>query len=297
MEQADIYRHLARGLYLKLSTDRRCTDPTHTWFVSTLYEFVSDPEHLPEDVYAAMRRYPWDGQLTQEMRIFVVSHRLRMKINKVMNERFIRPQPGAILIRASGVVPNALNQPQDMYLVRGQTVIGCSQTNHKILNGVHYDVKEVTALVVVVQMTERYRTQEATSLLQGLISLTHREASDSLRLLHAQTYRSAQGCTIRDTPVLLMDTRHKYLDHRMLIVGLSRVERGSQLRVATHEQQEAAFGFCGRPGRAEFDPESPLDEMLSQIQYSNEDSDESDEEEQEDAQEQWRPREEDSEDE
>jgi hypothetical protein len=171
-------------------------------------------------------------------------------------------------------------------------VIGCSQTNHKILNGVHYEVKEVTALVVVVQMTERYRTQESTGFLQGMIALTHREASESLRLLHAQTYRSAQGCTIRDTPVLLMDTRHRYLDHRMFIVGLSRVERGSQLRLATHEQQEAAFGFCGRPGRPEFDPESPLDEMLSRIEYSNEDSDESSEEDEQE--EQWSPREEDS---
>ena len=61
------------------------------------------------------------------------------------------------------------------------------------------------------------------------------------------TYRAAQGCTVGDdAPVLLLDTSRKYLDRKMLIVGLSRVASGSQLRVATRAQQQEAFGRAGQ---------------------------------------------------
>jgi hypothetical protein len=103
MESADIYRQLAHGLHIRLSTNRRASkDPEHWWFLSTLYQFAHDPEHLPEDVWAATRRHPWDGELTAETRVFAVSHRLRTKINQVMNERFVRPRLGAVLVPASG---------------------------------------------------------------------------------------------------------------------------------------------------------------------------------------------------
>ena len=91
--------------------------------------------------------------------------------------------------------------------------------------------------------------------------LSHKDASASLRLLHCTTYRSAQGCTIpKEIPVLMMDASHRYFDHRTLIVGLSRVEHGSQLRIATHEQQVAAFGWCGRAAREPFNPNAPRDD-------------------------------------
>ena len=93
-----------------------------------------------------------------------------------------------------------------MWLVRGQILQGYSQTNHLILNGVLHEVKDVTLLVVVVQMTQRYRKapehcSEIDHSLQGLIALSHGDASVSLRLLHCVVYRSAQGATIADVPM------------------------------------------------------------------------------------------------
>ena len=265
MEDADIYRQLARGLHLRLSTNRRSSaDLGHWWFLLTLYQFVDQPSHLAEDVWAATERYPWNGELTAETRVFAVSHRLRTKINQAMNDLFIRPRLGAMLIRASGEpVPHTLNQPQDMWVIPGQILQGCSQINLTILNGVHYEVKEVPPHVITVQMTERYRKPEdkcdwKEKKQQSLIVLSHRDASASLRLLHCTTYRSAQGCTIpKHIPVLMMDASHKYFDHRTLIVGLSRVEHGSQLGIATHEQQQQTFGWCGRAARKPLDSTAP----------------------------------------
>jgi hypothetical protein len=176
-----------------------------------------------------------------------------------------------VLIQASGeIVTGTQNQPQDMWILPGMVLQGCSTMNLKILNGVHYRVETATDILVTVRMTERYRKPDAECtaqqrLLQGPIGLTHQQASKELRLLHCCTYRSAQGCTIaRPTPVLLLDARHAYFDHQTLVVGISRVEHGSQLRIAAHEQQEEAFGWCGRPAREAFDPATwrdPADEM------------------------------------
>jgi hypothetical protein len=274
MESADIYRQLARSLHLKLSTNRRSeADRDHWRFLLSLYQFVGDESHLPVDVADATARYPWDGELTADTRVFAVSHRLRMAVNKAMNERFVRPRLGAVLVRASGeIVAGTQNQPQDMWILPGMVLQGCSTMNLKILNGVHYRVETATDILVTVRMIERYRRpdEECTAqqrLLQGPIGLTHQQASKELRLLHCCTYRSAQGCTIaRPTPVLLLDARHAYFDHQTLVVGISRVEHGSQLRIAAHEQQEEAFGWCGRPAREAYDPNTwrdPMDELAA----------------------------------
>jgi hypothetical protein len=135
-------------------------------------------------------------------------------------------------------------------------------------------------------MTERYRKppehcSEVDKSLQGLIALSHREASTFLRLLHCVVYRSAQGATIPDVPVLLLDTSHTHFDQRTLIVGLSRVEHGAQLRVARFQQQTDAFGHTGRPGRPEFHPSAdaaPLDDLLPQLCYGPPEADSSESE-------------------
>jgi hypothetical protein len=271
---ADIYRQMARSLKLELTTNRRSAgDARLWWFLGSLYPFVDQPLRLSVDVADATRLYPWNGELTAETRVFAVSHRLRTLVNRAMNERFVRARLGAVLVRTAGVVEGTLNQPQDMHIVTGMVLQGCSVWNLQVLNGVHYDVLEATDAHIKIQMTERYRKPEeersfAEKKLQGPILLTHAQASKELRLLHCCTYRSAQGATIpRSVPVLMLDTSHEYFDHRTLIVGMSRVEHGSQLRLATLEQQEELFGYCGRPraDRGYSDPAAPMDALLEQL--------------------------------
>ena len=267
MGSADIYRQLARGLHLRLSVNRRAaSDPEHFWFLKPLYPFVHEPEHLSVDVAHATERYPWGGTLTAQTRVFAVSHYLRMQVNRIMNERFIKPLPGAVLFRAEFQFRDTLNQPQPMWLVPGMVLQGCCPScDSDIVNGVLYEIlsarSEAGIPWVWVRMLERYRQPGEP---REAVGLCETEASRRLRLTHCVTYRAAQGCTIGDdTPVLLLDTSHKYLDHKMFIVGLSRVASGKQLRVATRAQQQEVFGWAGQ---AREDPQrTGISDMMSAL--------------------------------
>jgi hypothetical protein len=62
MEGADIYRQLARSLHLRLSENRRAAgDAEHWWFIQSLYQFVWEPERLPEDVWPPRSATPGTG--------------------------------------------------------------------------------------------------------------------------------------------------------------------------------------------------------------------------------------------
>ena len=208
-----------------------------------------------------------------------------------MNERFVKPLLGAVLVRALFEFHDTLNQPQDMWVIPGMVLQGCSSSNDLILNGVLYQVTAVGegplgTQFVEVCMLERYRKRgEAAS----LIVLCEHDASRLLRLTHCTTYRSAQGSTIAgDTPVLLLDASHKWLDHKMLIMGLSRVASGSQLRVATRAQQEEAFGWCWE-GREEFAPHRELRCRLDDRESTDSEATESaSESEEQECAEEWR---------
>ena len=69
------------------------------------------------------------------------------------------------------------------------------------------------------------------------------------------------------------------------------MQHGSQLRVATFQQQADAFGQCGRPGRPEYNPSAdaaPLDYLLPQMCYGPPEADSSSESEAEAEADEWR---------
>ena len=76
------------------------------------------------------------------------------------------------------------------------------------------------------------------------VDLTHEEASVYLRLSYAFCYYTAQGRTIRDRHVVLLDTRHRnkagesYFTLRHLIVGMSRATYGKYVNTPTAEQEK-----------------------------------------------------------
>ena len=53
-----------------------------------------------------------------------------------------------------------------------------------------------------------------------------------------RVYYTAQGRTLRDQNVLLLDVSGKYFTLRHFIVGVSRATAGSWLSIATTEQQQ-----------------------------------------------------------
>ena len=96
------------------------------------------------------------------------------------------------------------NLPQDMYLRPGMILLGCSRSCGKIVNGVPYEVLEVTRTNVKVQMIPKYkrdlslsskqgkakeREEEAVAKQEGPLDLNHDETSRWLRLSYCVTYR------------------------------------------------------------------------------------------------------------
>ena len=59
-------------------------------------------------------------------------------------------------------------------------------------------------------------------------------------MAHAQCYYTVQGRTVRDRPIVLLDTTHQHFSVRALIVGLSRATHGSWLHIGD-EQSEALY--------------------------------------------------------
>ena len=72
------------------------------------------------------------------------------------------------------------------------------------------------------------------------LTLTHAEASHNLRLTEALTYPSAQGRTLRDKHILLMDANERsHFSPRHLVVGLSRATHGNYVHIAQGRQSRA----------------------------------------------------------
>ena len=70
------------------------------------------------------------------------------------------------------------------------------------------------------------------------IKLTHKTASEKLRLHHCVCYASLPSRTLRDVHVLLLDTTHPCFHMRKLIVAASRVTGGRYCHIATAKQEK-----------------------------------------------------------
>jgi hypothetical protein len=75
------------------------------------------------------------------------------------------------------------------------------------------------------------------------ITLTHQQCIQDLRLACARTYAGVQGQTLENQRLLLLQTRHKYMDWRKLYVATSRVTSGSLLHIPTPEQERVHWSL------------------------------------------------------
>ena len=155
-----------------------------------------------------------------------MSHRMRMKINRLRNQQealtgfrwddatqswentvFIKVAKTTSLERRN----KAGNQPQDFILWPGLQLIGAG---HRCLKGMFYEVKAVDETFV-----------ELTS---GL-KLTHEQALKSLRLSYCLTYASCQGLTLKG--VVRLDTQSPNFTMKHLYVGISRATAADLVEV------------------------------------------------------------------
>ena len=162
------------------------------------------------------------------------------------------------------------SQPQAMYLRPGMSVLGCSGERKKIINGCEYVVTAVSDDSVVVDMHADFRTGNDAKELG--VTLTHPEASRWLRLAYARCYYTSQGRTLRDAVVVMLDTGHKHFSVRHLIVGISRVPRGSDLMIPC-QASEAVY-----TAGLTYIPDEPMNDEETDEPEGDEAESESDEE-------------------
>ena len=102
----------------------------------------------------------------------------------------------------------------------GTPLVG-SGTGRGFVNGAFYTVAEVSANISV-------RGQLTEEILECSAELLAKHTC----LAHAVVYNRAQGLTIREQTVVLHDLNSQYFRRPHLYVGLSRVTRGSDIRLA-----------------------------------------------------------------
>ena len=139
-------------------------------------------------------------------------------------------------------------QPQSMRVwassdgekLDGITLIGCPRGSGKelVVQGVIYCVMGITETHLELQMLPEYchgRKDEKAS-------VPIDEACAQLRPAHAMCYYTVQGRTVRDRHVVLLNTDHKHMSVRALIVGLSRATHGRFVHIGDSASESL---FCG----------------------------------------------------
>ena len=154
-----------------------------------------------------------------------------MLLNAWQNERLAAARPDAVPLTAPAVRRGSMaNLPQDMRVWPGLKLLGCvKRSDEKTTNGIEYEVLAVDDRTVVLRKLHPSGDTEKHG---APFELSHSEAALRMRPQHALCYYTAQGRTLRDGPVTLMDTGHRHFTKRHLIVGLSRCGEGRDVGVA-----------------------------------------------------------------
>ena len=122
------------------------------------------------------------------------------------------------------------NLPQDMSVWPGLKLLGCvKKSDEKTTNGMEYEVMAVDDSTVTLRKLHPSGDPEKHG---APFALSHSETALRMRPQHALCYYTAQGRTLRDGPVTLMDTGHRHCTLRHLVVGLSRVGEGRDVGLA-----------------------------------------------------------------
>ena len=234
VRDTELVKDLAGCLHVRLTTNWRCRDdPAHFERYVGLYPYAdASPDVVRAKVREVQRHYRWNKQRQVDIYL-VISHRKRRAVNRKLNLE--RDAMDGVYIPSVGGVNGLSSQPQAMWLRPGMSVLGCSGTRKKVINGCEYIVAAVTADTVTVDMHADYHT--GNDKMERGVVLTHPEASKWLRLAYARCYYPTQGRTLRDAVVMLLDTGHRHFGMRHLIVGLSRVPKSSDLIIPSAAQE------------------------------------------------------------
>ena len=188
----------------------RRSDPAHFAFYTQLHEDLSTAIAWTR---AAYKRYTRGAPGALHL---TISHRKRRSLNAELQEAFAEGKPGV-------TVPAHDGEPE-YTCVPGTPLVG-SCTNRGFVNGAFYEViHSVDNLGWNLHVIDK--------LTGAILECSPDVLAKHTCLGHAVVYNRAQGLTIRDQTVVLHDMQSRYFRRPHLYVGLSRVTRGEDIRVA-----------------------------------------------------------------
>jgi hypothetical protein len=217
--QSDFMHQLVNGLSIQINKYRRGKDYNHYLFVKSIY-----PRDQKEDLQAALQqaRFRYPPKPFMIGTTLCLTNTCRVAVNRYVN-KMLAPADH-VMIKAKGNL-RAAKTPQDMLIWPGIVLMGAMTDNKQIKNGTRYKVLEISASSVnLAQINDKDKQ------VSELFELTQEEVGEKLLLSHAITYDSSQARTIYG-PLRLLQTDHKMMTLRRLIVGLGRAPDGAFVQI------------------------------------------------------------------
>ena len=235
LEHSAVLHHMCNGLRLDFAECRR-SDAEHFGVYTSIPKTITD---MDVTVSFLMDQYPWDGEEIDV--VICIGHKLRealaQRLNKRQAERARVQGLEVVLVkpRTEPKLGTSMAPHPEMRVFKGLRLTGSRRDSVKnyILNGCSYVAVSVDEEKVVA------RLESGTS----EIALTHQQCIQDLRLACARTYAGIQGLTLRDQRLLLLQTRHPFMEWRKLYVACSRVTSGKLLHIPTPEQERVPWSL------------------------------------------------------
>jgi hypothetical protein len=215
-EYSAFMQDLVNNCRVRLTRNRRGSDPVLFRACSALYQIMSEPKHLFKTVNCLMGMYPF----REEVDVFAcVSHVHRLLLNHMAMDK------SGVKVGEYDEKSRSTMAPQTMWLVKGMPLLG-GVTEGKIRNCCRYKVAEVAPLQICEEDGE-------------LIDVKVSEACRLLRPGYAVTYNALQGLTLKEKHIVLADVRHTHFTARHLNVGMSRATHGRFVHILSAREQRA----------------------------------------------------------
>jgi hypothetical protein len=129
IRQSRLIWDICGGLRLNLAKNRRSSGDKDLFRRFTgMYDHADADEFLPSYVAKWMEKYPYDDRLGLLCEhYFVVSHKLRMAMNRLTNYHLAERHKPVIFLPAAGKLHGVTMQPQDMIIWKGMELLCCSR--------------------------------------------------------------------------------------------------------------------------------------------------------------------------
>ena len=249
-----LLHNLCNGLCVTLQTYRRGVDQAlFDWYFG-LYGQTD----VRSWVHESRLRYAAACDPMCNPLVLVISHNRRLRVNEIQNKR-LAPENALECVwdlEEDEEHPGTTMRPQTMRIWVGIELLGSPRGANeqkvaqgqkgaqrqkgvqapKIVQGVIYTVTGITDTHLNLQMRPEYchgaKDEKTTVKLE--------QVCEKLRLTHSMCYYTVQGRTLRDRHIVLLDTDHRHMSMRALIVGMSRATHGSYVHIGD-EASEATF--------------------------------------------------------